>query len=222
MSLQNSLEFLMELQVNNDRNWFKENEKKYKAAKASYEEFIDQLIPELKKMDKTIDVENAKSCMFRIFRDVRFSKNKEPYKTNFGAFIAKGGRKSSFAGYYLHMQPEESFLGGGIYMPPPNILKAIRTAIFNNPSEYKSLIDAQEFSGSFDMFHGDRLKTAPKGFPKDWPDIELLRNKHYAVSHRVDNEFWVKGNPVEKAVEIFNNQYALNSYLNAIVGKAIS
>lgn len=219
MNLQQALEFLMELQVNNNRSWFKENEKKYKAAKANFESFIDTLIPSLKLLDDSIDVENAKACMFRIFRDVRFSKNKEPYKNNFGAFIAKGGRKSVFSGYYIHMEPESSFLGGGIYMPQAPYLLAIRTAIFKNPENYKKIIQNPAFVETFGGIFGEKLKTAPKGFPKDWPDIELIRNKHYAVSHEVANEFWVEGDPLAGALEVFQKQVAFNRYLNEIVAK---
>lgn len=221
MNLQQPLEFLMELQVNNNRNWFKENEKKYKTAKSAFESFINALIPELKQIDGGIDVENAKACMFRIFRDVRFSKNKEPYKNNFGAFIAKGGRKSVFSGYYIHMEPESSFLGGGIYMPQPPYLLAIRTAIYKDPETYKTIIQDPGFVKTFGGIFGDKLKTAPKGFPKDWPDIELIRNKHYAVSHSVDNEFWVEGDPLLGAVEVFQRQVAFNRYMNEIVEKVV-
>ena len=217
MNLKSSMEFLMELEVNNERNWFKENEKNYREARGSFESFINELIPALKKMDESIDLEDAKSCMFRIYRDVRFSKNKDPYKTNFGAFIAKGGRKSTFAGYYVHMQPDQSFLGGGIYMPQPPYLKAIRNAIFRDAARYKAIINKAEFKSVFEGVYGEKLKTAPKGFPKDFPDIDLLRNKHYAVTHPVDNEFWIKGDPVVSAMKVFEKQFEFNQYLNEIV-----
>lgn len=219
MNLQQPLEFLMKLQVNNDRNWFKENDTLYREAKSGFENYIDQLIGEIKKMDTSVVVENAKACMFRIFRDVRFSNNKEPYKTNFGAFIARGGRKSPFAGYYVHMQPDESFLGGGIYMPQAPYLNAIRMAIFKDPETYKAIIQNPSFENTFGGIFGEKLKTAPKGFPKDWPDIELIRNKHYAVSHAVENEFWVESDPVNGAMEVFQKQYEFNQYLNRIVEK---
>jgi uncharacterized protein (TIGR02453 family) len=219
MNLQQPLEFLMHLQVNNDRNWFKENEKLYQNAKTLFENYIDTLIVELKRMDDSIDVAKAKDCTFRIFRDVRFSHNKEPYKTNFGAFIARGGRKSPYAGYYIHLQPDESFLGGGIYMPQAAYLNAIRQTIFRDPESFKAIIFDPGFRSVFGEIFGEKLKTAPKGFPKDWPDIDLIRNKHYAVSHPVDNEFWVESDPVEGAMEVFQKQYEFNQYLNRIVEK---
>jgi uncharacterized protein (TIGR02453 family) len=219
MNLQKSLEFMMELEVNNDRNWFKDNDQKYRIAKASFESFIDELIPPLKKMDGTIDIENSKPCMFRIFRDVRFSKNKAPYKTNFGAFIAKGGRKSNFAGYYVHLQPEQSFLGGGVYMPEAPYLKAIRTSIFKDPARFKSIISNTDFKTTFGDVYGEKLKTAPKGFPKDFPDIDLLKNKHYVVTHPVANEFWLGDDPVNAALAIFKKQFEFNQYLNEVIDR---
>jgi len=219
MELRKSLEFLMELEHNNNRNWFKENEKKYKAAKSTYEDFLNILIPRLKELDPSIDVENAKACMFRIFRDVRFSKDKEPYKKNFGAFIARGGRKSPFAGYYIHMQPEESFLGGGVYMPQGPYLSAIRKSIFNDPQGFKDIIFDTEFKNTFGEVYGEKLKTAPRGYPRDFPDIDLIRNKHYAVTHKVKNDFWLKGDPIKKAIAVFQKQYTFNEYLNRIIEK---
>jgi len=219
MDFKSIQEFLIELKFNNNRPWFKENEKRYKAAKQEFSSFIDELIVELKKFDKSIDVESSKECLFRIFRDVRFSKNKEPYKTNFGAFISKGGRKSNYAGYYVHFEPDQSFIGGGIYMPQGPVLKAIRTEIFHEPETFKKIVQSKEFSNSFDGIFGDKLKLAPKGFSKDFEDIELLKHKHYAVSHDVSNDFWLKGNVLKKTVDVFKVQQKLNEFLNKAVDK---
>jgi len=217
--MKNVIDFLIHLKVNNDRNWFKENDALYRNAKAEFEAYIDKLIPELKNMDSSIDVESAKSCTFRIFRDVRFSKNKEPYKTNMGGYISKGGRKSVFAGYYVHFEPDASFLGGGIYMPQSPYLKAIRTAIYNDTESFKTIINDPDFKTTFKGIHGEKLKSAPRGFSKDFPDLELIKNKHYAVGKDVSNDFWIKGDPVAKAMKIFQVQYKFNNYLNKIVEK---
>ena len=208
--------FLIDLKFNNNRNWFKENEERYKKARQEFIRFINQLIVELKKMDKSIDVESAKDCLFRINRDVRFSKNKEPYKTNFGAVIAPGGKKSNYGGYYVHIEPDNSFLGGGVYMPAPSDLKAIRQSIFEDSKRIKAVLNNSTFKQYFNGFEGDRLKTAPKGFPKDFEDIGLLQPKHYAVIHRTDEQFW-KENPMQNSMKVFKALYPLNRYLNAIV-----
>lgn len=213
-------EFLIDLRFNNNKPWFKENNDRYQKAKSGFEQFTDTLIPKLKQLDDSIDVTSSKECVFRIFRDVRFSKNKEPYKINFGAFISKGGRKSPFAGYYIHIEPDKSFIGGGIYMPESNILKAIRTEIYENIEEFKRIISNSNFNKYFPEIYGDKLKMAPKGFPKDFKDIDLLKYKHYAVAYPVENSFWFEDTLYENIMDILGAQYPFNKFLNRAVIKA--
>jgi len=220
MDLKIIFEFLIDLQFNNNKNWFKENHDRYSQAKTQFEEFVTILIPKLKQLDDSIDVTSPNDCIFRIFRDVRFSKNKEPYKTNLGAFIAKGGRKRSFAGYYIHLEPDKSFIGGGIYMPESNILKAIRTEIFENIDEFKNIISREKFRKYFPEIYGEKLTLAPKGFPKNFEEIDLLKYKHYAVAYTVDNSFWFENELFENLMDIFYAQYPLNKFLNRAVSKA--
>ena len=219
MDLKIIFEFLIDLRFNNNRNWFKENNDRYQKAKLEFEQFIDLLIPKLKQIDKSIDVLSAKDCVFRIYKDVRFSKNKEPYKTHFGAFIAKGGRKSPYAGYYIHFEPDNSFIGGGIYQPEPKLLKSIRTQIFEDVETYKVIINNVEFKKYFPEIFGEKLKTAPRGFSKDFADIDLLNNKHYAVSYGVNNSFWFNNKLIENISDVFLKQYKFNQFLNNIVDK---
>ncbi len=211
------LGFLKDLKVNNNRDWFKANDMRYQLAKNEFEDFIDEVIPALKKIDKEIDVLNAKDCIFRIFKDVRFSKDKNPYKTNFGAFIAKGGRKSKYAGYYIHVEPGKSFVGGGIYMPEAPELKAIREEIYNNSESFKKIINNPSFKKYFTEIYGDKLKTAPKGFPKDFKDIDLLKFKHYAVVHNIKDSFWNSENLLSNLSEIFKAQLPFNRFLNKAI-----
>ncbi|RMH60248.1 MAG: DUF2461 domain-containing protein [Calditrichaeota bacterium] len=211
------LDFLSDLRVNNNREWFKENNERYQKAKSQFERFVENLLPEIKQFDNTIDILSPKEFMFRIFRDVRFSKNKAPYKTNFGAFIAPGGRRSPYAGYYVHMEPGHSFLGGGIYQPDPKILFAVRTRIFNNPDRFKEIIQNKDFKKYFPEIYGEKLKTAPRGFPRDFTDIDLLKHKHYAIACKVDDTFWLEGRILDKVVDVFKNQYAFNHYLNQTI-----
>ncbi|MDT8402168.1 MAG: DUF2461 domain-containing protein [Bacteroidales bacterium] len=221
MNLKLILEFLIDLRFNNNRAWFKENNPEYQKAKSEFEQLIEILLPLLKQIDESIDVTSPAECIFRIFRDVRFSENKEPYKTNFGAFISKEGRKGPYAGYYIHVEPDRSFIGGGIYMPEPNILKAIRTEIYENIDEFKGIINRDEFKGYFPDIFGEKLKMPPKGFPKDFRDIDLLKHKHYAVAHNVENTFWTGGNNlVDNLLDIFKIQYPFNTFLNRAVIKS--
>ncbi|HAQ37382.1 MAG TPA: TIGR02453 family protein [Saprospirales bacterium] len=216
-NLNDTFNFLVDLRFNNTREWFKDNESRYKQAKAQFDLFIDELIPAIKMMDPSIDVESAKECTFRIFRDVRFSKNKEPYKTNMGAFVAKGGRKSRFGGYYIHFEPDASFLGGGIYMPEPSVLSSIRQGIYNNAQPLISVLHDQEFIETYGSLMDEKLKTPPKGFDKSYEHIDLLKYKHYAVGHNVDNSFWFKENIVELTMEKFGPLYQLNTIVNQYI-----
>lgn len=214
MDLSDTLKFLIDLSINNNRNWFNNNKHRYIDAKLVFENLIHEVILEIKKIDSDIEISTAKECMFRIYRDARFSANKEPYKTNFGGVIAKGGRKSGNAGYYIHLEPDNSFIGGGIYMPQSAKLKAIRTKIYNNPSQLKSIINKPEFIKTFGNLEGEKLKSAPRGFPNNFTDIELLKHKHFIVTKNVKNQFWTNKNVVKNIVNTFKIQYEFNYYLN--------
>ena len=221
MNLQIAMDFLFQLRENNNRNWFNTNKNLYNEAKNEFEEFVNILIPTTKSIDSEIDVVSAKECTFRIFRDVRFSRNKSPYKINFGAFISKGGRKSPFAGFYIHLEPGESFVGGGVYMPESKYLKAIRTEIYENVEGYKKIISNSAFKKHFNGIFGDKLKSAPRDFPKDFEDIDLLKNKHYAVGHKVANSFWTSEKLIEELTKIFEIQFLFNQFLNKAIKKQI-
>jgi len=180
-----TLPFLAALKKNNHREWFQNHKQEYVIIRKNFEEFASVLLENLKTFDETLKNLEVKQCLFRIYRDVRFSPNKEPYKTHFGVYFAKnGGRNSHFAGYYFHLDPEESFFGGGIYMPLPEYLKEIRKEIYYQIDEFKAMINAPEFRKYYNGIEEiEKLKKAPADFPKDFPDIELLKNKHFFSSH---------------------------------------
>jgi len=221
MYIEKSYQFLKQLHLYNNREWFQKHKTMYMEAKEEFEIFINTIIAKIQHIDPEVDVFEAKECMFRIYRDVRFSKNKEPYKTNFGAFIAKGGRKSPYAGYYIHFQPGQSFIGGGIYMPKPNFLLSIRTRIYENPDEFKNIITNETFATYFDDIYGDKLKTAPRGFPKDFNDIDLLKHKHYAVTHHVNDCFWRVEDLIQNIEKIIKALHPFNTYLNNVIKKEL-
>lgn len=218
MNFQQIFNFLAHLQIHNDRNWFNEHKDEYREARAMFETFINALIVPLNQLDPDIGTVTTGECIFRIYRDVRFSSDKSPYKTHFSAFIAKGGRKTRFAGYYVHVQPDESFLAGGIYMPDPAALESIRNEIYRHPDEIRKILDDKKFKKYFPEFSSeDRLKQPPKGYPKDFKEIELLKNKHFITHYALDDEFFMKENLIERLMEIFKVQYPLNAFLNKAV-----
>jgi len=211
------LSFLSQLKENNNREWFNDNKKLYEEARSEFERFINLLILKIKEFDSEIDVNGAKDCMFRIYKDVRFSKDKSPYKTNMGAYIAKGGRKSELAGYYMHVEPGGSFAGGGIYCPQPAILKKIREDIYIRPENLKAIINNKTYKETFPELYGDRLKTIPKGYPKDFKDAELLKFKDYTVIKGLSDNDILNNTLADKVITIFKTQKPFNDYLNNAV-----
>ena len=215
------LDFLKDLEANNSREWFDQNRDRYDATRKQFLVIADKLIHDIRQFDDEVPVLNPKDCVFRIFRDVRFSKDKLPYKSNYGCFIARGGKKSGFAGYYLHIQPGECFLSGGIYMPPPEYLQAIRQEIYYHPKNYIDLIENKEFKTTYTLAYSDKLKTAPKGYPKDWEYLDLIKNRNYAFGHRVEERELFATDFMEKAIELYKIILPLNRYLNKAVDENI-
>ena len=184
-----TIQFLSDLKHNNQRNWFKEHKQDYNIARNNFEEFADFLLENIQSFDDSLQNVSIKQCMFRIYRDIRFSPNKEPYKTHFGIYFAKkGGKSSDLAGYYFHLDSEESFFGGGIYMPPPEYLKKIRKEIYYQIDEFKEILDNPDFKKYYPegIEEIEKLKRAPIGFPTEFPEMELLKNKHFFTSHYFD------------------------------------
>jgi uncharacterized protein (TIGR02453 family) len=212
------LSFLQQLEQNNNREWFAVNKSWYEEAKNRFETFVENLIPKIKEIDASVDVMSAKECTFRIYKDVRFSKDKSPYKTNFGAYMSAGGKKSKFAGYYFHVQPEnESFVGGGIYMPEPIVLNVVRNAIFENMEEFKEILSDKKFKKNFPELFGEKLKSVPRIFPKDFEDGDLLKYKSYTVLHRFSDSDLLRENFFENVLDLFTIQKPFNDFINSAI-----
>ena len=206
--------FLKELKENNNREWFKANKTQYDSAKLEMESLINTIIPGIAKFDPSVKFVTAKESLFRIFRDVRFAKDKSPYKTNFGAWISKLGRKSSGPGYYIHLQPGESFLAAGVYMPDAGELKKIRQEILYNIEEFNKILADKKLSkyikGLDEM---DKLKRPPKDFPADFPDIEILKNKHFIVSSMLSDKQIQLSHFPDDTLKIFQSMKPFNGFL---------
>jgi uncharacterized protein (TIGR02453 family) len=179
MLTKETITFLKRLDRNNNREWLQTHKSDFEAAKDDFAKFVGDLIGRISKFDSKIGALLPESCTFRIYRDVRFSKDKKPYKTNFGAYLSDGGRKSAAPGYYFHLEPARSFLAAGKYNPESGELLQIRNAIAKNTDEFLKILKARNFKKCFGEIHGQRLKTAPKGFPKDHPAIEFLKLKNF-------------------------------------------
>lgn len=217
--MQEVLKFLSELKENNNKEWFDLNRKRYEESRKKVIFLTELINQEIAKFDPEIGIQDPKNCVFRIFRDVRFATDKTPYKTNMGSFIAKGGRKSISAGYYLHIEPGISFVGGGSYCPPADALKAFRTEIFDHPDEFKALIRNDKFLAIFTEMYDDKLKTAPKGFPKDFPEIDLLKYKSFAFTSKLDDAVVTSDAYVDKIMAAMKELYPVNRFLNTAIDK---
>jgi len=217
--MQEVLNFLSELKENNNKEWFDQNRNRYEASRKKVLFLTELVIHEIAKFDPEIGIQDPKNCVFRIFRDVRFGLDKTPYKTNMGSFIAKGGRKSTSAGYYLHIEPGSSFVGGGSYCPPADALKAIRTEIFDHPEDFRQLIRNDSFLKVYPEMYDDKLKTAPKGFPKDFSEIDLLKYKSYAFTSRLSDSDVIGEAYVTKTVTAMKQLHPVNRFLNTALDK---
>ena len=209
-----TFDFLSLLKENNNREWFQENKKSYENAKKEVESFVAGLIPELAKLDPSIQSPDVKDCMFRIFKDVRFSKDKSPYKTNFGAFIGRGGRKTTLPGYYIHFEPGESMIAGGVYLPQPDVLKLIRNEIYFNSAEFRKIIESKDFKkyfGQLDEF--DKMKKAPREFPADFPDLDLLKYRSIIVSQSVTDGKVLSADYDKYILEVAKAMQPLHAFL---------
>jgi len=221
MIQQQTLDFLNELVENNNREWFQDNKERHDEARENVIDFAGQLIKLLHKFDPGVSAElDPKKCVMRIYRDIRFSKNKTPYKNNFGISISSSGSKSGGgAEYYFHVQPGKSFVAGGYWMPDAAHLKAIRQEIDYNAKDLISIIDDAAFVKLFGNFRAqEQLKTIPRDYSADNENIELLKLKSFIVSHQIKDKDLLKDDAAESIAEICSKIYPLNVFLkNAIV-----
>jgi uncharacterized protein (TIGR02453 family) len=217
MKTQQILEFLNLLKENNNRDWFAAHKSLYQAALTEFESGVTQLISGIQKFDSSIGVLTAKECLFRIYRDIRFSTDKTPYKTNFGAYIVNGGRKSWDAGYYFHFEPAGSLLAGGLYMPPPEKLSAARQEIYYNSEEFLKIIENKEFKKYFGVIDGRKTKKAPKDFDPDFKYIDLLKYKDYTLLHKLDEKILLSDGLIPYATRVFEAMYPFNCFFNEAI-----
>jgi uncharacterized protein (TIGR02453 family) len=179
-----TLKFLKGLKKNNNRPWFEAHRKEYESAKDDFSSFIQKIIDAHGKKDKTIATLKAKDCTFRINRDVRFSKDKSPYKDNMGGYISRGGKKSPFAGYYFHCQPGRCFVGGGLWMPMPPELNKVRQEIDYNYAAFKKIISSKKFKSVYKDLSREAeyvLTRVPKGYEPTNPAAEYLKMKSFVA-----------------------------------------
>jgi len=212
-----TIKFLKDLKKNNTKEWFDANRKVYEAAKADFLSLTETVLKDIAAKDETLAHLEAKKCVFRINRDVRFSKDKSPYKTNMGMSISKGGKSAMSAGCYFHLEPGACFIGGGIYMPMSDEVKKIRQEIDYNWEEFRKIITSKKFATVF----GDITKTSefslvrpPKGYDESNPAIDYIKLKSWIASTPLQDIELSDKNLAKKIVAVFEAMKPLIDFLN--------
>lgn len=211
-----TFDFLKDLVKNNNREWFQANKQRFEDAKENVLAFTAELIKELKKADPSLNADiDPKKCLMRIYRDIRFREDKTPYKNNFGIHKLPLVSKSEEIGYYVHIQPGNSFAGGGYWMPESEHLKAIRQEIDYNADDLKKIIDAPHFKKLFGEFRDqERLKSMPRGYDPDGENADLIKLKSFAAIHNFTDQEMMKPDSPQLVARILADIYPLTVFLN--------
>ena len=211
------LSFLQALKQHNNREWFNQHKDEYSALRLQFEEYVDELIQLMLPYDEELSGLRAKDCLYRIYRDIRFSYDKTPYKTHFAAYLAKGGKKSPRGGYYLHIEPGNCLLSGGVWSPEPKLLRLLRQAVFDNFEEFREIMENPVFKRLYPGLDGEKLKTVPRPFPKDTPASAYLKYKDFVVLGRVQDRYFSGKDWKQNVVTDFRKLIPFNRFLNYTV-----
>ena len=209
-----TLQFLRDLKANNNREWFHKNKQRYDEAKKNNLEITQQLAIGISAFDKRITVCDPNDYIYRIHRDIRFSPDKTPYKTNLGAYIAPGGRKSELTGYYLHIEPDASIVTGGIYMASPAKMKDVRTNILENADEFLKIVNSKSFKNIYQIDFNDSLKRVPQGFETESNVADYLKLKNICPFHNLNDNEIISENALDKIIEYFAVLHPLLEFFN--------
>lgn len=207
-------DFLKKLSANNNREWFAAHRDEYENARIEFEKLVAVVIERISLFDESIRGIQVKDCTYRIYRDTRFSPDKTPYKTHFGAYINAKGKKSDHCGYYVHIEPDNCLLAGGSYCPPPKILKALRQTVYDNIDEYRDIVEDPKFKQYFPVIGYNFLKTTPKGFPKDFEYIDYLKCKEYCCDYKVPDSFFTSPDFLDQTEVIFGQLKRFSDFVN--------
>lgn len=211
------LNFLSGLSLHNDRQWFAENKPLYEAARQSFDAITAEMIARIAAFEPEVARLTAKDCTYRIYRDVRFSNDKSPYKTHMGAFVNPRGKKSMHGGYYIHLQHGYCMLAGGSYCLTPAILKAVRQSIVDNTAEFLQIVENPRFASLFGEIGESRVKTVPQGFPRDFPHMQYIQPRDYSIHTCMPDSFFLSAGWTEKAAEVFRVMKPFLDFVNYTV-----
>ena len=216
-----TIKFLKDLEKNNNREWFTVHKDQYEAALENVKKFKDAVVKGVGKKDMIED-----GRVFRIYRDVRFSKDKAPYKNNFGIHFTRSGRERR-GGYYLHIEPGKSFVGGGFWAPEPADLKRIRDEFAFDDKPIRKITSNKTFVKYFGTLNGEELKTAPSGYERDHPAIDLIRKKQYIIGRNFKDKEVLDKSFLKEVILTFEAMRPFFDYMSEVLstnlnGEAIS
>ncbi|OUL61294.1 DUF2461 domain-containing protein [Flavobacterium sp. AJR] len=217
MLTKESLQFLDDLKTNNNRDWFLENKKRYEIFKKDYHQLVADFLDAMKPMDPSLELLEVKNCTFRINRDIRFSKDKSPYKAHLGVWLSTGVKGQNRAGYYLHIEKGASFIAGGFYSPEAEDLKKVRKEIAFFHDDLEAIIADKNFKkefGSLDVTETNSLKNPPRGYEKDHPAIEFLKLKSFTATQKYDIKEVTQKDFVAKMSQKLITLKPLNEFIN--------
>ncbi len=213
-----TLEFLSQLKDNNNKPWFEAHKVEFEKAKAEFVVFVEEVLRGLQSFDSRIEGLNPKDGIYRIYRDVRFSSDKTPYKSHFGAYFAEGGKKSVGPGYYMHIEPAGAFVGGGIYMPESPILQKIRQEIDYNGDKLLAILNKPSFKRYYtSLMEEGKLSRPPKGYEADNPNIEILKLKSVVCTYNLPFEILLTNDAAPKTIDALKELYALQEFLREAI-----
>jgi len=221
MLTKDTLQFLEDLKANNNREWFLENKKRYEAVKKDYHQLVGSLLDAMKPLDPSLEMLEVKNCVFRINRDVRFSKDKSPYKTNLGIWISPGSKHIEAPGYYLHIENGNCFVGGGLYCPQPDQLQKIRKEIHFFYDDLTEILNDQKFKSTYQNLTRDEnstLKNPPKGYDKEDPAIEFLKLKSFTAIQKIDTKLATQ----KDFVSVIAEKMIVLKPFNSFIDRALS
>lgn len=208
------LRFLTKIAAHNDREWMAAHRAEYDEARAAFEGLTADLIRALAEVDPAVAPLSVSDCTYRFYRDTRFSPDKSPYKRHMGAYVNPRGKKSPHGGYYLHLQPGACEIAGGAYCLEPKLLRAVRESVVDRTDEFRAIVEESRFRTLFPVIGLDRVKTMPKGFPRDFPWPDYIRCKDYCVGHAVSDAFFDDPDWMERAVDEFRVMKPFLDFVN--------
>jgi uncharacterized protein (TIGR02453 family) len=217
MITKEAIQFIDDLKANNNTEWMHANKKRYDNYKKDYHLFIASVLEEMKPLDKSLDQLEIKNCTFRINRDIRFSKDKQPYKTNIALWLSTNKNRKNSPGYYIHFEKGSSFIAGGVWCPEANELKNIRKEIAFFYDDLEAIVNNSTFKKEFKEItreESNLLKKAPKGYEPNHPAIEFLKLKSYTCSQKIDDKLFLDKDFSKKIAEKLIALKPLNEFLN--------